>query len=731
MRVTAVFVGTLTVLLVVAVTVIPWFLNTESARREAEARLTHALGRNVSIDKLSVSLWQGSLAAQGISVADEPAQGARPFLTARELRLRLSLPLLLRRIVKVEGLVLESPQVQLVRDGQGRWNYASFVVGSGSVQTPGHTAEGRAILAIRQCLVRDGQVTVMTGAGASATSRVYRGLAVKIDDLDGQGASPLSATMQLPGGGRVQVQGAVQPGSRGGQAIPPFSIAVQVQHFKPELDGFNEGSWRVGGDVAALHFRAVSVRNQLRFSELVAQGAQLSVATLPAHALRATSPVPSSRTAFSSVTLDKATLQDSSLRFNGRDGHATEFAHVQAVIANLARGAVADFSAAGDTAHGGHVNIRGHFAQPPAASGQLSPDAVPSPMSDGTLDAQVAVQQLDLAATGAGAGANLAGTANAEVHVQTAGSMLRCSGTARIAALRLARNGTPSAVPVTLSFAISQDAESRATPPADSRDGSKRMGRIDRADVSIGAATAHIDGTYAVAGHDTELDLRVNGQSMPIDPMEAFLPSLGIELPHGSQLRGGTLSTELTITGAPASPHVRGSIGLRNTELAGFDLGAQLQVLARFTGGKLGTATRQGTAIQSLTAVIDAANGSLRTDNLALNIAGVGTATGQGTVHAGGALDYDLLLKLETSGAPANNPLAGGLAALFGGGKSGSLSGLLGAVLRNGVPVRVGGTSSHPSFAVDLHSILSKEEWPGRPELLHPAIAKSATIAHL
>ena len=133
---------------------------------------------------------------------------------------------------------------------------------------------------------------------------------------------------------------------------------------------------------------------------------------------------------------------------------------------------------------------------------------------------------------------------------------------------------------------------------------------------------------------------------MSINELEAFLPAVGVHLPQGSRLQGGTVTTSLAVTGTSANPVISGPVKVNNTQLAGFDLGSKLQALSTFTGGRIGSSTGPGTNIRSLSMNIREEGGSIRTDNIALDVAGVGTATGAGAVSSGGALNYNMVLKL-------------------------------------------------------------------------------------
>jgi len=211
--------------------------------------------------------------------------------------------------------------------------------------------------------------------------------------------------------------------------------------------------------------------------------------------------------------------------------------------------------------------------------------------------------------------------------------------------------------------------------------------------------------------------MKVVGNAMSINELEAFLPAVGVHLPQGSRLQGGTVTTSLAVTGTTAAPIISGPVKVNNTQLAGFDLGSKLSALSSFTGGKIGSATGPGTNIRSLSMNIREEGGGIRTDNIALDVAGVGTATGAGAVSSGGGLNYNMVLKLTglTAGgggsAPAANAggkaaIAGALAGFIPGGSSGGAAGgIASAALKNGIPVAIGGTTSNPTFTPNVASL--------------------------
>jgi AsmA protein len=92
------------------------------------------------------------------------------------------------------------------------------------------------------------------------------------------------------------------------------------------------------------------------------------------------------------------------------------------------------------------------------------------------------------------------------------------------------------------------------------------------------------------------------------------------------------------------------------------------------------------TVIQTFSSDVRVAPEGIRTDNLNVVVAGIGSMTGSGTVSPKQELDYKMVAKLSNTASPL-----GGIAKLA---SAGSSSG--------GVPFKIQGTTSNPSFIPDL-----------------------------
>ena len=197
----------------------------------------------------------------------------------------------------------------------------------------------------------------------------------------------------------------------------------------------------------------------------------------------------------------------------------------------------------------------------------------------------------------------------------------------------------------------------------------------------IGKAVAHLTGTFQTQGDTQVLNMKLNAPDMPVDELKVLLPSLGVVLPSGSQLQGGTLSAALAITGPLDKLVITGPVRLANTELAGFDLGSKLGALSTFAGK---AASNPNTSIQNVSLDARVAPEGTKADNINLTVPAIGVITGAGTVSPAGALSFKMLADLKGG-------MAGGITKVAALGSS-----------KGGIPFAIDGTTSSPHLSPDL-----------------------------
>jgi AsmA protein len=303
--------------------------------------------------------------------------------------------------------------------------------------------------------------------------------------------------------------------------------------------------------------------------------------------------------------------------------------------------------------------------------------------------AKIEVKHADLVAAGfVPPSAGIAGIADVNADVTSNGQTAHVQGTINASQLKLAANGSPAPRPVHVNFTLDQNLASLS-------------GQLKNTTLAFGNALFHIAGTYQTQGAKTSLNATASTQGAPINDLEAFLPSLGIQLPSGSKLQGGTLTTNLAVTGTSAAPVISGPVRLDNTQLAGFDLGSKMSAVTALTGGKTGNVT----TVRVLSLNLRSAGGALDAQNILLDVTGLGTATGGGTVSAAKALNFQVVAKLAQTGAAG---MATSALSMIGGGVGGAASN----ALKNGVPVSITGTASNPVITPNVQALTNSAASP-------------------
>jgi len=346
---------------------------------------------------------------------------------------------------------------------------------------------------------------------------------------------------------------------------------------------------------------------------------------------------------------------------NGGGGQSQQFADVELKASNLGYGSVIPFSVSAKGPGGGSLK----------ASGKAGPlnrqDASETP-----LNASVTVQGLDIARSGfLEPGSGMAGLIDYKGTLTSNGKVAHSEGKVHAEQLRLVRGGGPAKKPVDFDYATEYDT-------------ARKSGTVQRGDIHTGSSVARLAGNYGEQGESTVVHLRLTGNSLPVADVEGLLPALGIVLPQGSSLQGGTVSTNLAMDGPLDRLVISGPVSVSNTRLEGFSMASKLKALSVLTGGGGGG---NQTEIQTLSSNLRIAPEGINAENLNLVMPATGTVTGSGTVSSSNALNFHMLAKLAGGGGvvsalPGMNVLSGGQ--------------------KGEIPFTITGTTSNPIFAPDI-----------------------------
>ncbi|HWR16103.1 MAG TPA: AsmA family protein [Terriglobales bacterium] len=321
-----------------------------------------------------------------------------------------------------------------------------------------------------------------------------------------------------------------------------------------------------------------------------------------------------------------------------------------------------------------------------AGQGKLSLDGKAGPidrtdMSRTPFNGKVNVSNLDLTATGMmGSDSGLAGILDYNGTISSDGRRVISEGTAKATKLRLVKAGSAAAQPVEIDYHSEYDLV-------------REQGTIERTKIRTGKSVAQLAGSYASRGASTDVDLKFTGNSLGVEDIKGLLPAVGVILPTGSTLQGGTIAANFNLRGPLEQLVTTGTVNIANTKLTGFSLNKNLSSVATLAG----LPATGDTTIQTFSSNLRISPDGTRSDNLNLVAPELGTITGNGTISANGALDFHLVAKLAGSGG-----VVGSLT---------QMAGIKGGLKT--IPVAVKGTTAKPVFVPDVGSALAGSSGTG------------------
>ncbi len=310
---------------------------------------------------------------------------------------------------------------------------------------------------------------------------------------------------------------------------------------------------------------------------------------------------------------------------------------------------------------GGDANISGK-------AGPIDPaDAAKTP-----FETAVKVNNMNIAAYGfVDPATGIAGMANFDGTLSSNGSQAKAIGTFTGTKLKLSPKGTPAPKTVVIKHTVEVDLANES-------------GTVTQGDISIGKAQAHLTGTFRTQGETEVVNLKLNAPAMQVEELEAMAPALGIVLPTGSQLKGGTLSAKLDIAGPVDKLVITGPVRLSDTSLSGFNLGSKMGAMSAFAGKAVSS---PDTSIRNFSLDARVSPEGTQANNINLDVPAIGVITGAGTVSPEGALAFKMLANLSGG-------MVGGVSkvASVGSGKG-------------GIPFAIEGTTSDPKFIPDVGGV--------------------------
>ncbi len=267
--------------------IVPFLIPINKFKPTIESKASDALGRKVQLGNLSLSLLTGSVGIDDVSVSDDPKFNSGPFLTAKTVKVGVELiPLIFSQQLNVTEITVVNPQVTMLKDPSGRWNFSS-IGGAPSKPAPKSApansgSSAAESLAIGKLRLDDGQITL--GNTNSRKRTVYNKVNLTATDVAMKNNFPVLFSLQGPGGGTMKIDGKIGPVDADDAALTPQDVKLTISGLNLASTGFLDPSLGLGGivdmDANLVSDKGqMSTKGQLKLSKavLVAGGSPAGV----------------------------------------------------------------------------------------------------------------------------------------------------------------------------------------------------------------------------------------------------------------------------------------------------------------------------------------------------------------------------------------------------------------------------------------------------------------------
>jgi AsmA protein len=233
-------------IVILAVLSVPFLVNVNQFRPTLEAELSTALGREVKLGNLRLKLLSGEVAADDLSVAEDPTFGKPAFLRAKSLHVGVELwPFLFSRKLIVTDLTIDQPEIALTQSPTGDWNFSSLGAKSKTAPPPSG-AKTPLDLSVKLVKVSDGTLTLGRTIG-HWKPLVLEQVNLQLRNFSSASAFPFSLSTKVRGGGAIVLDGTAGPLDPADSAMTPVRATLTVTNLDLARSGIADAAPDLAG----------------------------------------------------------------------------------------------------------------------------------------------------------------------------------------------------------------------------------------------------------------------------------------------------------------------------------------------------------------------------------------------------------------------------------------------------------------------------------------------------
>ena len=298
MRKIAITLGIIVVVIVVGATFFLATFDVNKYRGTIQSQIEKRIGRPVTLGDMHLKVFPPRFAVQDLSIADDPRFSPdAPFVKAKELDVSIKLLPLLHKQIEIDSLNLAQPNVNLIKNQGGQWNFASLghgpeIAGNTPSQqpttTPKNTGKSKPAqpetsaqpnagatrsaetkeqqFSLGELTIQDGQISLLDQT-QSKTPSLYNHIDVTLKNFAMNSPFTVDATVHMAGAGAqdLKLQGQGGPLVEQDLSKTPFHGTLELKQVgigdftkflnSPALngtDGVMSGQTRINNDSGKL-----------------------------------------------------------------------------------------------------------------------------------------------------------------------------------------------------------------------------------------------------------------------------------------------------------------------------------------------------------------------------------------------------------------------------------------------------------------------------------------------
>ena len=241
-------IGILVVVVIAGLLIFAATFDVNRYRPTIQSELESRLGRKVSLGDMHLSVLPLRFRVQSPTVGEDPHFGGdTAFIKAQELDVSVQLLPLLRKQVEIESVDLKRPTVNLIKNAQGIWNFASLghptegVLGappaaptsqSPAPQTAPASTSGQQQFSLSKLIISDGQISVLDQQ-TSKTPSVYDHIDVTLLNFSPTSKFSVDAAVRMASSNsQVRLQGDGGPIASTEPAKTPFHGTITLRQVQ-------------------------------------------------------------------------------------------------------------------------------------------------------------------------------------------------------------------------------------------------------------------------------------------------------------------------------------------------------------------------------------------------------------------------------------------------------------------------------------------------------------------